>query len=105
LEAVQALAAVDDVARGCGQITGDGVEGRSLARAVRTDEREHLSFLDVEGHALNGGHAAEADRQAIDRERRARIFAHCAACLALVSGASAGLACARMRAFHQPASD
>src|SRR5580704_3414639 len=97
-EAIEARAAIDDVSGGDWQITSDGVEGRSLARAVRTNQREHLPFVDVEGHALDSGHAAKTNRQLLDRKGRCRNCAHCAACPPLASAASTAV---RLRSFHQ----
>ena len=48
----------------------DEVEDRRLAGAVRADQREHLAARDVEGHAVDGADAAEADAEVLDREQR-----------------------------------
>src|SRR6185312_1666403 len=46
--------------------TGDAVEDRGLAGAVRPDQRGDLAPLGVEGEFVDGDDAAEAHRQAID---------------------------------------
>src|SRR5581483_10513024 len=68
LEAVEARAAVADLAGGRLAIAGDGIEGRGLAGAVGTDEGEHLARAHLEAGVLDGAEAAEADRQTLDRE-------------------------------------
>ena len=58
-EADRALAAID---------AAHAVEHAGLAGAVRTDQREQLARLHRERHAVEHGEAAEAQRQAVDRE-------------------------------------
>ena len=46
----------------------DGVEDRGLAGPVRTDDREQLAGVHVEGHVADGGHTAEPQRDVFDFE-------------------------------------
>src|SRR5262249_57638381 len=73
-----APAAVDDVAGGGAQKAGDGIEGRGLAGAVRTDQRQHLALAHLERHVLDRGETAEADRQAGDAEHGGTRHGACA---------------------------
>src|SRR6266566_1728469 len=52
------------------QRAGDQVEGRALARPVRADEAENLPFLNVEGYLVDREEAAEALREAGNRQHR-----------------------------------
>ena len=55
----------------CGIVeAGDAVEQRGLAGAVRPDQAADRAAGDVEADVLQRGHAAEADRDAVDREQR-----------------------------------
>ena len=57
-----------DRARGRRQRAGEHVEDRALARAVRADQAEDLALLDLERHVVDGGEAAEALDQPLDRQ-------------------------------------
>src|SRR6185295_393919 len=50
--------------------TGDEVEQCRLAGAVGSNDRAHLAFLDVHGHAVDGHERAIALGQVIDLEQR-----------------------------------
>ena len=49
---------------------GDDVEERGLARAVGSDERDHLARLDVERDAIEGDDPTEANAQLAHLEQR-----------------------------------
>ena len=46
-------------------------QNRRLSGAVGTDHRQELAALDGKAHATGGGHAAEADIQVVDADKRA----------------------------------
>src|SRR4051812_415990 len=74
--ALDALAVVDDLARGGGHRAADEIEEGGLAGAVRADDRVHAFFRDRQIDAVDGGEAAVALRQPLEledhRESRAR---------------------------------
>src|SRR5262249_42598616 len=65
------LAGESDRAGVVAQEARDAVDERGLARAVRADQAEALALRDLEAHLGERGEAAEALRQAADREQRA----------------------------------
>ena len=48
----------------------DAVEERRLARAIRPDQRDQLSALDRQIHAVDRGHAQEAFHEPVHGEER-----------------------------------
>ena len=62
---------VDRSARGCDQ-SGERVEQRRLAAAVRSDQGRHGGRADLERRSIEGGDAAEADDQVRGSNRRRR---------------------------------
>ena len=50
---------------------GDDLDQRGLAGAVRPDQADEITFLDGKGHAGDGLHAAEADRDVVELQRGA----------------------------------
>src|SRR5689334_18633913 len=59
---------------------GQAIENRSLASAVRTDDRGDLVAVGGERNIVNRNQSAKAHRQMLDREQRCRDFGagHCA---------------------------
>src|SRR5580698_1998931 len=80
LEGAADAASCDDVGRKRGDIaaaetdgatvrpddTGDGIDQRCFAGAVRSDQAVDLAFLDTHGHAAHRGDATEADNDIVE---------------------------------------
>src|SRR5262245_23164700 len=78
LLARERVGAVAENANGAVEVdkTGDGSQGRGLAGAVRADERDPFTVLDVRGELVDHPGTAERDGDAVERERchaRARL--------------------------------
>ena len=72
------LLALEDDLAGLGfQLTGDHVEQRCLAGAVRADQTDDLVLPAAQGHALDCDQAAELHDQISGFQY---IFAHCYTC-------------------------
>ena len=58
--------------RACSRLqrAGDHVQHRGLARAVRTDQSQHLVLRKLERHIVHGNETAEALGHALDAQRR-----------------------------------
>jgi hypothetical protein len=56
------VALVEQLALGRAVVARDAIEHRGLAGPVRTDDREHLTLLDVEAYIGQCAHTAELDR-------------------------------------------
>jgi hypothetical protein len=69
--AQQALAVEEDLARLRAVEARDAVEERCLARAVGPDDAEDGALGDVEGDAVEGYDASEADAELADGKQRA----------------------------------
>jgi hypothetical protein len=62
---------VEEDASAVGPIdAADAVEDAGLARAVGADDGEEVPGVDLQAHARQGGHAAEAQVQILQREQR-----------------------------------
>src|ERR1700733_1528610 len=61
-----------DRARIRGDHTGDGIDQRGLARAVRADDTVDLARIDRERHIGHGGDASETNRERVDFKERHR---------------------------------
>jgi len=75
LKALDLRAEQPDRAAIAGQVTGEKVEERGLARAVRADDEPALARHDLERDIVDRGQAAERLLQAADLER-GRHLAH-----------------------------
>ena len=68
VEANDRLSLELDLAFGGRHQTGDGVKERGLAGAIRADDADDLTFVDMEVQARQGVQATESDLQIADLE-------------------------------------
>src|SRR5262249_55024601 len=55
---------------------GDQIEGRALARSVRTDQAEDFARAQLKGHLVDRQESSEAFAKAVNLQHRASLFAN-----------------------------